>query len=349
ATSYKEETILRKDHFQLDGHGSQARRGTMSFVSGRPTPATVSTKPGTARQDRRHVSVIQLNRLKREIIATAPRKATKSSPSPPPGRIRPSPPNSTPPSRISSPIGRSKTISSPSPSPVDNTTPTRRAPPPLKRTWAPPVSGPPKEPLPSPPQSNARGTPLNRSATVRSPSPQKARGAASPSPKPMRRDLPPIYVPLKMNTGSSVARGALGGSVPPSPASARSVQDTDDSRTPVREDPNPLGLGLTADAPGQSTTVDELREALRKEMDKYTRLSTYLLDLTEQHAREKEDLMRRVDGLEREVGKKDKELRGLRWIVANAGGSEGAGGVLPMPFAQAHPAAPARADSNTLP
>ncbi|RPD61665.1 hypothetical protein L227DRAFT_57161 [Lentinus tigrinus ALCF2SS1-6] len=133
ATSYKEESLLRQDHFEINESASTPRRGTVSFNSSNPTPpATVGFSP--SRQERRHISVLQLNRLKKEITATAPKI-----------RKMPSDPKSlaTPTSNVS--LSRSNTIAASPPhtphSPQGSRSPTpqqqRRIPPPLKRTWSP--------------------------------------------------------------------------------------------------------------------------------------------------------------------------------------------------------------------
>ena len=55
ATSYKEETLLRKNHFDVSPD-AQPRRGTVSSMSNQPPPATVGFPP--SRAERRHISVM---------------------------------------------------------------------------------------------------------------------------------------------------------------------------------------------------------------------------------------------------------------------------------------------------
>ncbi|KAI0705350.1 hypothetical protein C8Q76DRAFT_164703 [Earliella scabrosa] len=318
ATSYKEETLLRKDHFEIGGSEFQPRRGTVSFNKpNQPAPATVGFSP--SRQERRHISVLQLNRLKREIVATAPKirkvpsatsLAEQNAQAGAASLSRSNTISGTPPHSPSQPSG------SRSPTPQG-----RKIPPPLKRTWhKPPTTGPPKEPLPSPPASATRITPT----------PESFRTAASPSSSPVstRRTLPPLIPPKERSP--SRAQGAMSPdstlsiSIPSSPA--RSDSEAPSLRTPVREDP---AKRVLAD---ENATTEQLRDALRVQNEKYSRLSAYLLSLTERHALEKAELMRKVEALEQNAVRCEREMKGLKWLVANAGRN-----------------APARADSNTLP
>ncbi|KAI0698961.1 hypothetical protein C8T65DRAFT_553981, partial [Cerioporus squamosus] len=337
ATSFKEESLLRRDHFEIGGSDSQPRRGTVSFNSSNPTPpATVGFSP--SRQERRHISVLQLSRLKKEITATAPKiRKMPSDPKSLAAQVSP---------RDASALTRSNTVAASSPrssqSPQGSRAPTpqqqqKRIPPPLKRTWhAPPSTGPPKEPLPSPPASGARSaqTPTTSDSfrTARSP---------SSSPVSPRRTLPPLVVPSR-ETIPSRAQGAkspdslVSMSIPPSPSRTISDVETDREapsiRTPVREDPALHVLG------DPNATPEQLREALRLQHEKYTRLSAYLLSLTERHALEKAELMRKVEVLEAGAARYDREMKGLKWLVAHGGKEK-----------DVLRAGPARADSNTLP
>ncbi|KAI0767434.1 hypothetical protein C8Q74DRAFT_1171473, partial [Fomes fomentarius] len=324
ATSYKEETLLRKDHFEIGGSETQPRRGTVSFnKSNQQTPATVGFSP--SRHERRHISVTQLNRLRKEIVASAP-------------KVRKVPSDSSfladHNAQRSSALARSNTISTTPPQTpqqlAGSRSPTpqgRKLPPPLKRTWhSPPTTGPPKEPLPSPP-SEVRNAPTSASADSFCTAPSPSSSPVSP-----RRTLPSL-VTLKERSpsrtqGPKSPDSLMSVSIPSSPT--RSDADAPSTRTPVREDP---AKKVLADA---DATAEELREALRVQSEKYSRLSAYLLSLTERHALEKAELMRKVDVLEQNAAKCEHEMKGLRWIVANSGKSS------PAPT-------PTRADSNTLP
>lgn len=79
-------------------------------------------------------------------------------------------------------------------------------------------------------------------------------------------------------------------------------------------------------AGGQLATVEQLREALSAQSAKYQRLSSYLLNLSERHAVEKSELMGRIETLEKEARKREREIAGLRWLVMNAGSGNAAAG-----------------------
>ena len=64
-------------------------------------------------------------------------------------------------------------------------------------------------------------------------------------------------------------------------------------------------------------SVEQLREVLNTQSTRYTKLSSYLMELIEQHAAEKAELLRRIDSMERELQKREREVKGLRWLVAN--------------------------------
>ncbi len=123
-------------------------------------------------------------------------------------------------------------------------------------------------------------------------------------------------------------------SVPSSPArSSADVTDTEHDnsvtpspRTPIRED---LARKVLAD---ENATAQELREALQQQVDKYKRLSSYLLSLTERHALERAELVHKVELLERDRERREHEMTGLKWLVAHSGVDE-----------------PARKDSDVMP
>ena len=65
----------------------------------------------------------------------------------------------------------------------------------------------------------------------------------------------------------------------------------------------------------------ELREALRSRNQRYDELATYVLKITEAHAMEVTNLGKKVHTLEKDIARKDKELKGLRWIINNGDSS----------------------------
>lgn len=126
-------------------------------------------------------------------------------------------------------------------------------------------------------------------------------------------------------SGPLVADREREGSSPPSPLreqflSEHRVAQPARTRTSVHEGTEALQTGA------QLATVEQLREALAAQSAKYQRLSSYLLNLSERHAVEKSELMRRIETLEKEARKREREITGLRWLVMNAGSGNGAAG-----------------------
>ncbi|KAI0372522.1 hypothetical protein BV20DRAFT_909224, partial [Pilatotrama ljubarskyi] len=323
ATSYKEESLLRKDHFEIGSPETQAsqRRGTVSGIN-QSAPGSVGRSFMSDRQQqRRHVSVLHLHKLKQDIVATTlPSRVRRSGAhSDSPSTSGQSGNESTTSSQGTvSPISRSKSSSSPG---------AKKIPPPLMRTWhTPPTTGPPTEPLPSPPAS-ATLQPLilstSRSGAPLAPSPPA-------SPQKTLPPLPPKDIPAR--TQGAKSPESLVSDAPPSPA--RSEPGSPPVRTPVRED---AVKKVLAD---ENATAEELREALKTQSAKYARLMSYLLTLTERHGMEKHEFLRRIEGLEQDARRRERELKGLRWLVANSSQS----GVQAMK----HAGGPARADSSTL-
>ncbi|KAI0672305.1 hypothetical protein C8Q78DRAFT_948287, partial [Trametes maxima] len=316
-TSYKEESLLRKDHFELGTSDPSAsvRRGTVSGTS-HSTPGSMGRSSVQDRQQRRHVSVMHLNKLKQDIgaAATPSRVRRSGTHSDSPSTSGQSGNESTSSQGTVSPLSRSKTVASAG---------AKKVPPPLTRTWhTPPTTGPPTEPLPSPP-SSASLQPLILSSAARTAGPPEPSPPGSPqkSLPPLPPKDPPLRAPGAKSPDSL-------GSVPPSPA--RSEAETPQARTPVRED---MAKKVLAD---ENATAEQLRAALEMQSAKYARLMAYLLSLTERHGMEKHEFIRRIETLEADAHRRERELKGLRWLVANQSQS-------------GKHVAPARADSSTLP
>ncbi|KAI0325371.1 hypothetical protein GY45DRAFT_1210103, partial [Cubamyces sp. BRFM 1775] len=314
-TSYKEESLLRKDHFEV-GVSSEsaqtARRVTVSGssqLSGKQGTSSVGRNFAQDRQQRRQISVLQYG-------TTRGKQDASAGAIPGPSRVR-----------------RSGGAYSDSTSGNESTTSShgtlslmsrrrsavmsggKKAPPPLMRTWhTPPSTGPPPtDPLPAPP-TNAALQPLILST------PSRGNIAPRPSsPVGSNKSLPPV--PAKDRDGSVRGQGAKTPDLPSlasAPASASSTPaGTTPTRTTVRED---AVKKLLAD---ENATTDELREALRTQNAKYARLMSYLLSLTERHGMEKHEFLRRIETLEQDARRRERELKGLRWLVANSSQSLG--------------------------
>ncbi|KAI0772870.1 hypothetical protein BD413DRAFT_444508, partial [Trametes elegans] len=355
-TSYKEESLLRKDHFEL-GQPESRRRGTVPSGN-QSEPASIGRSFVHERLARRNVSVMHLNRIKHDIaVASGSGSGSASQPAsgaPAAGTrgVRRSGAHSdsgqsgTDSSAASSshsqstisPASRSKASASPTSGSA------KKIPPPLLRTWhTPPSTGPPTEPLPSPPGS-ASLQPLILAGSART-----AGSLPAPSPPPSpRKALPPL--PPKDETRrpsspasvtvTSAARGA------PVPAPASAGRAGTGAGTGMRED---AVKRVLADA---HASAAELRAALEAQSAKYARLMSYLLSLTERHGMEKHEFVRRIEALEADARRRERELKGLRWLVANQSQSQSQSGGAGQGVgvgAKRREGAPARADSAVLP
>ena len=87
-----------------------------------------------------------------------------------------------------------------------------------------------------------------------------------------------------------------------------------------------LSLPFT-DVPEANFDIDtasaaQLREALKTRNQQYDELATYVLKVTEAHIEELTNMEKKVSALDKEVIRKDKELKGLRWIINNGDSSQ---------------------------
>ncbi|OJT10704.1 hypothetical protein TRAPUB_12797 [Trametes pubescens] len=331
ASSYKEESLLRRDHFEIGPSESAGqRRGTVSG-SNQGALGSMGRTFMQERQQRRHVSVLHFNTKPKQepkqeaVSATFPRVRRSGAHSDSPSTSGQSGNESTASSHGTvSALLRSKTTVVPA---------SKKVPPPLLRTWhTPPSTGPPTEPLPSPP-SSAPLQPLLLSSTSRT------SGFSASSPPSPQKTLPPLP-PTSPTAPTESARssGSLG-EAPPSPA--RSERATSPLHTPMRQD------AVKKVLEDENASADELREALRTQTAKYSRLMAYLLTLTERHGMEKHEFLRRIETFEQDARRRERELKGLRWLVANSSQSGAAQG--PQGQGERREGAPARADSSTLP
>ncbi|KAH9903410.1 hypothetical protein C8Q73DRAFT_722145, partial [Cubamyces lactineus] len=324
-TSYKEESLLRKDHFEIGAPSESAqapRRGTVSGssqLSGKQSASSIGRSFAQDRQQRRQISVLHYGSVRGKQDASA-------GAIPGPSRVRRSggaySDSTSGNESTTSSHGtlsllsrrRSAVMSSPPSGGVAASGGGKKAPPPLMRTWhTPPSTGPPPtDPLPAPPTNTAL-QPLILST------PSRGNIAPRPSsPVGSNKSLPPV--PAKDREGPVRGQGAktpdLLSTAPSSPI--RSGHETaTPTRTPVRED---AVKKLLAD---ENATTDQLREALRTQNAKYARLMSYLLSLTERHGMEKHEFLRRIETLEQDARRRERELKGLRWLVANSSQSLG--------------------------
>ncbi|KAF9011838.1 hypothetical protein BDQ17DRAFT_1537663 [Cyathus striatus] len=154
-------------------------------------------------------------------------------------------------------------------------------------------SGPPTMPLPLPP---APDTPPPSPPVSVPPSPQIAFQTPSTAntPKPLLRP--------RANTISIVSNGQGGLSNGTSEATSR-------LQSLIKTQPKDFDV--------HSATPQQLKAALVARNRQYDELSTYLLKVTEAHDAEVASLEKKVYALEKEAARKDKEIKGLTWLVNN--------------------------------
>ncbi|KAI0797410.1 hypothetical protein BC629DRAFT_1503783 [Irpex lacteus] len=103
--------------------------------------------------------------------------------------------------------------------------------------------------------------------------------------------------------------------LPPLPAASAGQHDSSESTTPTRDDSN------------SNVSSSGLRAAHE----------TFVRIMQEKHAAEKAELLRRIERLEREARKREREIKGLRWLVMNPTGGGGtadhpSGGSIGQPY-----------------
>ena len=158
-------------------------------------------------------------------------------------------------------------------------------------------SGPPSMPLPQTPVSNASPhevllSPLRRSSNTE----VEATSAQKPIARPRAHTI-----------------GSVGNS--PVPADQPTPNTTATLSPPSTDAPEANFDIDTASAP-------QLRAALRTRNQEYDELAAYVLKVTEAHSTEVTKVEKKVLTLEKEVARKDKELKGLRWIINNGDSSQ---------------------------
>ncbi|PCH37401.1 hypothetical protein WOLCODRAFT_167462 [Wolfiporia cocos MD-104 SS10] len=195
---------------------------------------------------------------------------------------------------------------------------TRKVPPPLLTALRKPRAGPPAEPLPSPPPTAPlQGTTPEREEDCppMTALPTIPTLASHISVGQVHHMLFRSRASTVSSMGSAITVGndATGNGsldMPPTPNSSTFAQTT--LKTPVRE--------ITEDHNfGEVASIEQLRDALNAQSAKYKRLSSYLLTLSERHAAEKNELMHRIEVLEDQARRREREITGLRWLVMNAG------------------------------
>jgi len=159
-------------------------------------------------------------------------------------------------------------------------------------------SRPPSMPLPQPPVSNAPSPELP-------PSPLRHTFKAEPEPTATRK----MIVRPRAHTIGSVSNPSPTTSSPPTTKSTATLSP------PSTDIPE-------ANFDVETASAAQLREALKTRNQQYDELATYVLKVTEAHVAEVTNLEKKVSALDKEVIRKDKELKGLRWIINNGDSSQ---------------------------
>jgi len=160
----------------------------------------------------------------------------------------------------------------------------------MRQQTAEKLSKPPSMPLPQTPPSPS--LPASSSPTIR---------PASILPPSNRSNTPSRPRSNTVGSTASVANSPLSQSTLP--------QSPQTETTPVKVETNSLDL--------DSASHGELKEALATRNRQYDELVNHLSKTLDKHASEKVALEKKVSQLEREMSKKENQIKGLMWLVAN--------------------------------
>ncbi|KAF9463279.1 hypothetical protein BDZ94DRAFT_1259560 [Collybia nuda] len=167
-----------------------------------------------------------------------------------------------------------------------------------------PTSGPsqpPTIPLPEPPKTSPAPTipSLQPSQSNRSPGP-----SSGPILTQRRRAHTIGTVPSPSQASSPILN-------PSSSGIQKRAKVHSDNSTPVKHHSNKESINI------RTATIEELRDALEVRNREYEELVRYLEKITSTHIVEKRSLEKRIFALEKDMSKKDNELRGFAWLVNN--------------------------------
>ncbi|KAH6910731.1 hypothetical protein BKA70DRAFT_92388 [Coprinopsis sp. MPI-PUGE-AT-0042] len=141
------------------------------------------------------------------------------------------------------------------------------------------------------------------------PLPQAPSSPSSPSPPPSSTDVTNSAASSTPRVRSRAGTVSSVTSIPPSPLSQSTVpRDSQGDVTPRAE---PASFDI------DSATTEELREALRSRDRQCDELAGSLAKIMKDHAAEKAALDQKVSQLEKDMSKKDNQIKGLMWLVAH--------------------------------
>ncbi|KAJ8082193.1 hypothetical protein PM082_008040 [Marasmius tenuissimus] len=195
-----------------------------------------------------------------------------------------------------------------------------------------PPSKPPTIPLPATPNvGRPRASTLSNSASNPSQTALKRHNSASShallSSSPSSLASTPTEAPRANVDGAHTAKSPDHSSQSSSSSSASSSTLTL-TRTQYPQI-QPLDIEIDTASP------DELRRALRKRNMQLENLANHIQNVSEIHAQEKAQLEKHIADLERDIERRDKEIKGLNWVVRN--GAEGGEHVSGTPRSLATP------------
>ncbi|KAI4527767.1 hypothetical protein EV122DRAFT_218118 [Schizophyllum commune] len=124
------------------------------------------------------------------------------------------------------------------------------------------------------------------------------------------RSTPPPNIPLPLPPRSRA------GSAGPSLSSPRSSSSSNTTNSSNRPFPAQDTLDI------ENASAAELREALIKQNKRYDELVNHLRQVIDTHTTEKAALEKKVSSLTREVSRKDREIKGLTWVIVNGPSSD---------------------------
>ncbi|KAG7095670.1 hypothetical protein E1B28_006387 [Marasmius oreades] len=177
-----------------------------------------------------------------------------------------------------------------------------------------PSSKPPSRPLPPPPNNGGRpraNTLLTLSLSQSSNPPGTT--LKCPSSASSKRLLPSPPTPPPKD--DSVPSEAPQSSINTDNRSSQSSSDSSSSTQTLTKTniPHIQPLGIQID----TASADELRLGLRQRNMQLDNLANYIKNVTEIHAQEKLQLEKRIADLERDIMRRDKEIKGLGWLMRN--------------------------------
>ncbi|TFK75678.1 hypothetical protein BDN72DRAFT_892174 [Pluteus cervinus] len=194
----------------------------------------------------------------------------------------------------------------------------------LKRLSAPIPSPtqPPTIPLPPPPTVTSRPSTANGASSV----PLRRPRANTVGTAPSLDSTPSPSTPSQSDTFPTTEQPSSATTIPPAAPEAISTSPIITEATspsavilPRATTDKENGLNINTAGP------EQLKQALTARNKQYDELASYLLKVTAAHLSEKSALEKKIASLEREGARKDKEIKGLTWLLLNNRGYSGSG------------------------